>query len=83
MLHCASRPRIPALQLVLMTLLLSTIAANAKDAVTLESALESAWTVTKVILACSPILAIIAVLAFAKEDEETEIAKRKVKCAKS
>eukprot|EP00578_Thalassiosira_sp_NH16_P000706 CAMPEP_0181139324 /NCGR_PEP_ID=MMETSP1071-20121207/34722_1 /TAXON_ID=35127 /ORGANISM="Thalassiosira sp., Strain NH16" /LENGTH=51 /DNA_ID=CAMNT_0023226225 /DNA_START=406 /DNA_END=564 /DNA_ORIENTATION=- len=49
----------------------------------LESALESAWTFTKVIVACSPVLAIMAVLVFAREDEEEEAAKRKIKCAKS
>jgi hypothetical protein len=48
-----------------------------------ETALEYLWTVSKVIIACSPVIAIAAVLIFAREDEETEIAKRKVKCARS
>ena len=50
---------------------------------TMESALESAWTFLKVTLACSPIIAIVAILALVREDEETEVAKRKVKCARS
>jgi hypothetical protein len=49
----------------------------------METALETVWTVAKVILACSPILFIVGILAFAREDEETEIAKRKIKCARS
>jgi hypothetical protein len=72
----------PAIQLGMMVLLLSIAAVKAKDPITLELALEYAWTTTKVIFACSPILAIIAVLAFSYEAEETEAAKRKVKCAK-
>mmetsp|Transcript_41411 Transcript_41411/g.67928 ORF Transcript_41411/g.67928 Transcript_41411/m.67928 type:complete len:84 (+) Transcript_41411:302-553(+) len=83
MLHCATSPIMPAVQLGITMLLLPIITVNAKDPVTLELALEYAWTATKVIFACSPVLAIFAVLAFAREDEEEEIAKRKVKCAKS
>jgi hypothetical protein len=49
----------------------------------MESALENIWTVAKVIMACSPVLAIAAILIFAREDEETEVAKRKIKCARS
>eukprot|EP00581_Thalassiosira_minuscula_P007408 CAMPEP_0183706130 /NCGR_PEP_ID=MMETSP0737-20130205/3040_1 /TAXON_ID=385413 /ORGANISM="Thalassiosira miniscula, Strain CCMP1093" /LENGTH=51 /DNA_ID=CAMNT_0025933453 /DNA_START=170 /DNA_END=325 /DNA_ORIENTATION=- len=48
-----------------------------------DLAMEYAWTATKVLFVCSPILAIATVLVFAREDEETEIAKRKVKCARS
>jgi len=51
--------------------------------ITMEEALDFAWTAFKVIFACSPVIAIAAVLVLAREDEETEIAKRKVKCAKS
>mmetsp|Transcript_18665 Transcript_18665/g.40059 ORF Transcript_18665/g.40059 Transcript_18665/m.40059 type:complete len:83 (-) Transcript_18665:273-521(-) len=82
MLHL-HRASLPAIHLGITTLVLSIVAANAKDLITMESALEYAWMVSKVIFACSPVLAIFAVLAFAREDEETEIAKRKVKCAKS
>ena len=71
--------RIPALRLGLTIYL-----ANAKDAAASEIlSLEFAWTAAKVIFACSPILAIAAVLAFAKEDNETEDAKRKIKCNRS
>ncbi len=48
-----------------------------------ETALEYFVTFSKVIIACSPVIAIAAILVFAREDEETEEAKRKVKCAKS
>ncbi len=48
-----------------------------------ETALEYFWTFSKVIIACSPVIAIAAILVFAREDEETEAAKRKVKCARS
>ena len=67
-------------------LLLSTIVPTVNattDPMTMESALDYAWSITKVIIACSPILAIVAVLALAREDEETEAAKRKIKCARS
>jgi hypothetical protein len=37
----------------------------------------------KVILALSPVIAIVAVLVFAREDDEAEDAKRKVKCQRS
>jgi hypothetical protein len=49
----------------------------------MESALENIWTVAKVIMTCSPVLAIAAILIFAREDEETEVAKRKIKCSRS
>lgn len=49
----------------------------------METALEYFWTCSKVVIACSPVIAIAAILIFAREDEETEIAKRKVKCARS
>ena len=49
----------------------------------MEEILDQAFTVLKVLLACSPVLAIVGILAFAREDEETEAAKRKVKCARS
>ena len=48
----------------------------------MEAALENIWTVVKVIMACSPVLVIAAILIFAREDEETEVAKRKIKCAR-
>lgn len=47
------------------------------------TALEYIWTFGKVIIAFSPIIAIASILIFAREDDEVEIAKRKVKCAKS
>eukprot|EP00985_Skeletonema_marinoi_P002423 scaffold1019_cov97-Skeletonema_marinoi.AAC.1 len=43
----------------------------------METAIEYVWTFGKVIIACSPVFAIAAILVFAREDEETEIAKRK------
>ena len=49
----------------------------------MDEVLEQAFTVLKVLLACSPILAIVGILAFAREDDETEAAKRKVKCSRS
>jgi len=75
----------PSVQPGITVLLLSIVSANAytKDPITMELVMEYAWTTTKVLIACSPILAIFAVLAFAREDEEEEIAKRNVKCAKS
>lgn len=82
-MHCRAGGR-SAIQLGLVSSLLSIVAAEARgDGITMESAIEYALTATKVLLACSPILAIVAVLAFAREDEETEIAKRKIKCARS
>ena len=48
-----------------------------------ETALEYVWTLSKVIIACSPVIAIAAILVFAREDDETEAAKRKVKCVRS
>ncbi len=72
-----------ALQLGLTALLLSAVTTNAKDAAAMELALEFAWTAAKVIFACSPVLAIVAVLTLAREDDETEAAKRTIKCAKS
>jgi hypothetical protein len=83
MLLCSLNTRISALRLGLTALLLSAVTTNAKDAAALESALELACTAAKVILACSPILAIVAVLALAREDDETEAAKRTIKCVKS
>ena len=83
MLHCTSIPRKPAIQLGLTTLLLSSITVNAKDTITMEIALDYAWIFTKVIIACSPVLAIVGILVFAREDDEEEAAKRKIKCAKS
>ena len=63
---------------------MTVLLANAKDAVASEIlSLEFTMTAAKVIFACSPILAIVAVLAFAKEDDETEDAKRKIKCNRS
>ena len=49
----------------------------------MEELIDQAITVMKVLFVCSPILAIVGILAFAREDEETEEAKRKVKCARS
>ena len=64
-------------------LLLSVGAARAQDPDTLELALEYAWKIAKVLFAFSPVLAVFAVLAFAKEDEETEAEKRRLsKCCK-
>lgn len=51
--------------------------------VTMEEAMQYAWDASKVLFAFSPVLVIAAVLVLAREDEETEIAKRKIKCAKS
>ncbi len=42
--------------------------------------LDYIWDGAKVLMAFSPIIAIVLILAFAREDEETEAAKRKVKC---
>lgn len=42
--------------------------------------LKNVWVAAKVLLASSPIIAIVAVLIFAREDDEVEDAKRKVKC---
>ena len=49
----------------------------------LELAIDYAWTTFKVVFACSPIIAIVAILALAREDEDEEAAKRKIKCARS
>jgi hypothetical protein len=49
----------------------------------MEEVLDQAMSVLKVLLAFSPILAIVGILAFAREDEETEAAKRKIKCNRS
>ena len=49
----------------------------------LELAIDYAWTTLKVVFACSPIIAIVAILALAREDEDEEAAKRKIKCARS
>lgn len=72
----------PAIQPAITTLLLHVANANAEDPTAMELAIGHAWTATKVIFACSPILAIFAVLALAREDEETENAKRKIKESK-
>ena len=48
-----------------------------------ELVLDYAWTTFKVVFACSPIIAIGAILLLAREDEDEEAAKRKIKCARS
>jgi hypothetical protein len=79
---CALITKISALQLGLTVLLLSAVTTNAKDAALLESALEFAWTTAKLLFVFSPVLAIVAVLVLAREDDETEAAKRMIKCTK-
>jgi uncharacterized membrane-anchored protein len=45
--------------------------------------IENVWSAAKVLLALSPVIAIVVVLMFAREDDEVEDAKRKVKCQRS
>ena len=49
----------------------------------MEEILDQVAIVLKVLLVFSPILAIVGILVFAREDEETEAAQRKRKCARS
>ena len=78
----ATIPHAAAARQLQMTISLLFIVCASAD-VTLDSALDYAWTTAKVLFACSPILLIFAVLLFAREDEEAKSAKRKVKCARS
>ena len=71
------------LLLAFTTIIHAVSAAQDTTTLTMDVALDYAWTAFKVIFACSPIIAIIAILALAREDEEEEAAKRKIKCARS
>jgi len=53
------------------------------EAITMNDAIYYAKTGFKVLFACSPVLLIAGILVFAREDEEEEAAKRKIKCARS
>ena len=73
---------------ILSILLLTSTVIHGVDAsndttITMDVALDYAWTTFKILFACSPIIAIIAILALAREDDEEEAAKRKIKCARS
>ena len=70
-----------AILLGLTTSFLSISKVSAKDTIAFEY--DYIWDALKVGMACSPIIAIVLILACAREDDEEEIAKRKIKCAKS
>ena len=76
-------------QLIIEALLLLSITnivhAKSTETITInmDDAIYYAKTGFKVLFACSPVLLIAGILLFAREDEEEEAAKRKIKCAKS
>ena len=69
--------------LLLTSTVIHTVNASNDTTITMDIALDYAWTTFKILFACSPIIAIIAILALAREDDEEEAAKRKIKCARS
>lgn len=75
-------PRILSI-LLLASTVIHVVNASNDTTITMDVALDYAWTTFKILFACSPIIAIIAILALAREDDEEEAAKRKIKCARS
>ena len=88
-MSCASR--ISTIQQLSVTaLLLLSITNNIvyakstiSESITMDDAIYYAKTGFKVLFACSPVLLIAGILVFAREDEEEEAKKRKIKCARS
>ena len=74
-------------QLIIAALLLlsitSVVCAKSTETITIDDAIYYAKTGFKVLFACSPVLLIAGILLFAREDEEEEAKKRKIKCARS
>lgn len=69
--------------LLLLSITNIVYAKSTETTITMVDAIYYAKTGFKVLFACSPVLLIAGILLFAREDEEEEAAKRKVKCARS
>lgn len=82
MIQANRMPRILSI-LLLASTVIHVVNASNDTTITMDVALDYAWTTFKILFACSPIIAIIAILALAREDDEEEAAKRKIKCARS
>lgn len=77
------RLSITALLLLSITNIVYAKSTTTSEAITMNDAIYYAKTGFKVLFACSPVLLIAGILVFAREDEEEEAAKRKIKCARS
>ena len=75
--------RLSISSLLLLSITNSIVYAKSTETITMDDAIYYAKTGFKVLFACSPVLLIAGILVFAREDEEEEAAKRKIKCARS